>query len=181
MGQQNLPDQPEWLKNHKPPPGDERGNPNWKKGGPSPNPSGRPAEHGVAKVKLASQIIDNATDILDVMIKKAKEGDSSAAQLVLSRIMAPLKASGERVRFSFDPSLPLSGTSLTEPRQGLPEDDFFNDYPHRALTKTGSPAHQMRRTELLGPTWGRTFPFFDASGIQAVTLNGPLYTANNRF
>ncbi|MBK6467317.1 MAG: hypothetical protein IPF96_10990 [Rhodobacter sp.] len=84
------------------------GNPNWKKGGPSPNPSGRPAEHGVAKVKLASQIIDSATDILDVMIKKAKEGDSSAAQLVLSRIMAPLKASGERVRFSFDPSLPLS-------------------------------------------------------------------------
>jgi hypothetical protein len=108
MGQHNLPHQPEWLKNHKPPPGDGRGNPNWKKGGPSPNPSGRPAEHGVAKVKLASQIIDNATDILDVMIKKAKEGDSSAAQLVLSRIMAPLKASGERVRFSFDPTLPLS-------------------------------------------------------------------------
>jgi hypothetical protein len=96
------------LKNHKPPPGDGRGNPNWKKGGPSPNPSGRPAEHGVAKVKLASQIIDSASDILDVMIQKAKEGDSSAAQLVLSRIMAPLKASGERVQFDFDPSLPIS-------------------------------------------------------------------------
>lgn len=108
MGQQNLLHQPEWLKNHKPPPGDGRGNPNWKKGGPSPNPSGRPAEHGIAKVKLASQIIDSATDILDVMIKKAKEGDSSAAQLVLSRIMAPLKASGERVQFDFDPSLPIS-------------------------------------------------------------------------
>jgi hypothetical protein len=108
MGQQNLPHQPEWLKNHKPPPGDGRGNPNWKKGGPSPNPSGRPAEHGVAKVKLASQIIDSASDILDVMIQKAKEGDSSAAQLVLSRIMAPLKASGERVQFDFDPSLPIS-------------------------------------------------------------------------
>ena len=75
----------------------------------------------------------------------------------------------------------ISGTSLTEPRQGLPEDDFFNDYPHRALTKTGSLAHQMRRTELLGPTWGRTFPFFDASRLHAVKLNGPFRTENNGF
>lgn len=41
-------------------------------------------------------------------IAKALEGDSGAATLVLSRVMVPLKADSERVRFHFDPALPIS-------------------------------------------------------------------------
>ena len=108
MSQQNLPDQPEWLKNHKPPPGDGRGNPAWHKGMKSPNPHGRKAEFGVPRSKITSMLMENVGGILEKQIAKALEGDSGAATLVLSRVMAPLKADGERVRFYFDPSLPIS-------------------------------------------------------------------------
>ena len=108
MDQQNLPDEPEWLKNHNPPPGDGRGNPGWHKGMKSPNPSGRKPEFGVARTKITSMLMDNVGGILEKQIAKALEGDSGAATLVLSRVMAPLKADSERVRFHFDPALPIS-------------------------------------------------------------------------
>ncbi|WP_333830520.1 hypothetical protein [Pararhodobacter sp.] len=108
MGHQNLPDQPEWLKNHNPPPGHGRGNPKWHKGMKSPNPHGRKAVLGMARTEMAKLLQDNVGGVMEKQIEKALEGDSAAAQLVLSRVVAPLKASGERVRFSFDPTLPLS-------------------------------------------------------------------------
>jgi hypothetical protein len=108
MEQQNLPDEPEWLKNHKPPPGDGRGNPNWHKGMKSPNPHGRKADFGVPRTKITAMLMDNVGGILEKQIAKALEGDSGAATLVLSRVMAPLKADSERVRFHFDPALPIS-------------------------------------------------------------------------
>jgi hypothetical protein len=108
MSQQNLPDAPEWLKNHNPPPGDGRGNPNWHKGMKSPNPHGRKADFGVPRTKITAMLMDNVGGILEKQIAKALEGDSGAATLVLSRVMAPLKADSERVRFHFDPALPIS-------------------------------------------------------------------------
>ncbi len=57
---------------------------------------------------MAKLLQDNVGGVMEKQIEKALEGDSAAAQLVLSRVVAPLKASGERVRFSFDPTLPLS-------------------------------------------------------------------------
>ncbi|MCU9850660.1 hypothetical protein OEZ60_22085 [Defluviimonas sp. WL0024] len=42
------------------------------------------------------------------MIQKALGGDSAAAQLVLSRVVAPLRADSGRVKFDFDASLPIS-------------------------------------------------------------------------
>ena len=101
-------DQPEWLKNFTPTPGHGRGNPNWKKGGPSPNPNGRTAKFGVSRTAIANQILDNATEVVEVMIAKALEGDSGAASLLLSRVIAPLKAEGGRVQFEFDASLSIS-------------------------------------------------------------------------
>ncbi|NTT85733.1 hypothetical protein HS053_07500 [Tabrizicola sp. SY72] len=53
-------------------------------------------------------LMDNVGGILEKQIAKALEGDSGAATLVLSRVMAPLKADSERVRFHFDPALPIS-------------------------------------------------------------------------
>ena len=108
MDQQNLPEKPEWLKNHNPPPGDGRGNPGWHKGMKSPNPHGRKADFGVPRTKITAMLMDNVGGILEKQIAKALEGDSGAATLVLSRVMAPLKADSERVRFHFDPALPIS-------------------------------------------------------------------------
>lgn len=108
MDQQNLPDKPEWLKNHNPPPGDGRGNPGWHKGMKSPNPHGRKADFGVPRTKITAMLMDNVGGILEKQIAKALEGNSGAATLVLSRVMAPLKADSERVRFHFDPALPIS-------------------------------------------------------------------------
>lgn len=112
MGQQNDQDsgveQPDWLKNYTPAPGPTRGNPNWVKGGPSPNPSGKPAEFGVARTKITKLLLENAGGILERQIEKALEGDSAAAQLILSRVIAPLKSDSGRVKFDFDASLPIS-------------------------------------------------------------------------
>lgn len=100
-------EQPEWLKNHVPKP-PKIGNPNWHKGMKSPNPNGRKAEFGTARTAIAKMLQESAGEILDVMIAKALEGDSAAAQLVLSRVVAPLRADSGRVKFPFDPSLPIS-------------------------------------------------------------------------
>ncbi|SEW19184.1 hypothetical protein SAMN05444851_2012 [Aliiroseovarius sediminilitoris] len=100
-------EQPDWLKNHVPAK-PKMGNPNWHKGMASPNPSGRKAEFGTARTKIAKMLQDSAGEILDVMIAKARDGDSAAAQLVLSRVVAPLRADSGRVKFDFDPSLPIS-------------------------------------------------------------------------
>ena len=112
MGQQNDQEaeveQPEWLKNYTPAPGPTRGNPNWHKGMRSPNPSGKPADFGVARTKITKLLLDNAGGILERQIAKALEGDSAAAQLVLSRVIAPLKSDSGRVKFDFDASLPIS-------------------------------------------------------------------------
>lgn len=112
MGQQNDQEteveQPEWLKNYTPAPGPTRGNPNWHKGMKSPNPSGKPADFGVARTKITKLLLDNAGGILEKQIAKALEGDSAAAQLVLSRVIAPLKSDSGRVKFDFDASLPIS-------------------------------------------------------------------------
>lgn len=101
-------EQPDWLKNYTPAPGPSRGNPNWHKGMRSPNPSGKPADFGVARTKITKLLLENAGGILERQIEKALEGDSAAAQLVLSRVIAPLKSDSGRVRFPFDPSLPIS-------------------------------------------------------------------------
>lgn len=99
-------EQPEWLKNHVPKP-PKIGNPNWHKGMKSPNPDGRRATFGTARTKIAKMLQDSAGEILDVMIRKALEGDSAAAQLVLSRVVAPLRADSGRVKFPFDPEAPI--------------------------------------------------------------------------
>lgn len=108
MSQQNLPDTPDWLKNFTPAPGHGRGNPNWHKGMASPNPHGRTPVLGIARTELAKMMQDNVSGVMEKQIEKALEGDSAAAQLVLSRIIAPLKASGERVQFAFNPEASIT-------------------------------------------------------------------------
>jgi hypothetical protein len=77
------------------------GNPNWVKGMKSPNPAGRPP--GLSpQSKLVQRMLENADGILDAVISKAMEGDSSSASLILARIVPALKSQSQSVQFEFD-------------------------------------------------------------------------------
>ncbi|MEZ0021230.1 DUF5681 domain-containing protein [Sinorhizobium fredii] len=98
--------QPEWMKGFAPKP--EPGNPMWKKGGPSPNPNGRPKGVLDRRTKVTQALMDDAPAVARVVIDAALEGDMQAASLVLSRIAPALRSQSEKVTFDFDPSLPIS-------------------------------------------------------------------------
>ena len=97
---------PDWLKNHVPAP--NPGNPNWKKGGPSPNPAGRPKGVLDKRQKVSEALRDDAPAVARVVIEAALAGDMTACGLVLSRIAPTLRAQLETVQFDFDPSLPIA-------------------------------------------------------------------------
>jgi hypothetical protein len=103
-------EQPEWLAAWQDDPRSrlpqQVGNPNWRRGGPSPNPKGRPPGQS-KQTKLIQRMLDDAGGILDAMIARALEGDTSAAGLVLSRVLPALRSQSEKVAFDFDPSLPI--------------------------------------------------------------------------
>jgi len=83
----------------------------WKPG-TSGNPNGRPKGSGdVARMRLA--ITDRIPEILDAMAKRAAEGDVSAARLLLERVIPPLRAQEQLIRFD----LPLG--SFTDQGKGV--------------------------------------------------------------
>lgn len=104
-------EQPEWLAAWQNDPRSrlpkQVGNPNWKKGGPSPNPKGRPPGSSKQQ-KLMQRMLDDAGDVVDAVLEKAKEGDAASANLVLSRILPALRSQSQTVQFDFDASLPIS-------------------------------------------------------------------------
>jgi hypothetical protein len=98
------------------PPGDgSPGNPSWKPGMASPNPSGRPKGIIDKRLKLQAAFADDAVAIAKVVIDKALAGDMTAANIALARIAAPLRAQAERVQFELSDDVPLS----TQARQIL--------------------------------------------------------------
>lgn len=97
--------QPDWLRSHTLVP--HSGNPAWKKNAPSPNPKGRPP--GMSKAsKLMRQMLEDASEVVDAVLAKAREGDSAHAALVLNRILPALRSQSQCVQFQFDPSLPIA-------------------------------------------------------------------------
>lgn len=75
--------------------------------GVSGNPKGRPL--GPSKQqKLLQRMLDEANDVLEGVLTKAKEGDPASAGLVLSRILPTLRAQSQTVVFDLDPCLPLA-------------------------------------------------------------------------
>lgn len=79
----------------------------WVPGMKSPNSTGRPP--GPSKQqKLLKRMLDEANDMLDAVLAKAKEGDPASAGLVLGRILPVLRAQSQTVTFDFDPSLPVA-------------------------------------------------------------------------
>lgn len=79
----------------------------WVPGMKSPNPAGRPP--GPSKQqKLLRRMLDEANDVLDAVLAKAKEGDPASAGLIFGRILPVLRAQSQTVTFDFDPSLPVA-------------------------------------------------------------------------
>jgi len=84
------------------------GNPAWSKGMRSPNPKGRPRGIVDKRRKITQALLDDANEITNVVIAKAKAGDLQAAALVLSRVTPTLSAQAEKVQFHLDTSAPLA-------------------------------------------------------------------------
>lgn len=95
--------QPDWMKGYVP-----RGNPAWVKGGPSPNPAGRPKGIVDKRQKVQVALMDDAPAIARVVIDAALEGDMQAASLVLARIAPTLRSQAQPVAFEFDATAPIA-------------------------------------------------------------------------
>jgi hypothetical protein len=75
--------------------------------GRSGNPKGR--QPGPSKQqKLLNRMLEEAGEVMDAVLAKAKEGDPASAGLVLSRILPTLRAQSQTVNFDLDPTLPLA-------------------------------------------------------------------------
>ncbi len=106
--------QPDWLKGFQPDTSPPAGNPNWKKGMPSPNKNGRPRGVLDRRTKVTQALMDDAPKVARVVIDAALAGDVQAAGLVLSRVAPALRAQTERVEFDFDAS-----ASVTEQAEAV--------------------------------------------------------------
>ena len=68
----------------------------FKKGLPSPNPSGRPKGNATAQ-KLRELIADDIGDIISVLKKQALAGDVASAKLLLERVVPALRSTSDPV------------------------------------------------------------------------------------
>jgi hypothetical protein len=106
--------QPPWGTDWKPAPppltSEPRGpgNPSWVPGGPSPNPSGRPAGIPDRRLLATQQMLDEMRNIVAVLIGKALEGDSNSAAILMAKCLPSIKAQAEKVNFDFDPTASIS-------------------------------------------------------------------------
>ena len=66
--------QPEWMNGYVAvnPGGRGVGNPSWVKGGPSGNPAGKPKGITDKRAKLKKRMLDDANDVYDGLLEKAK-------------------------------------------------------------------------------------------------------------
>lgn len=70
--------------------------PKFQKGLPSPNPSGRPKGNATAQ-KLRQSIADDIGDVIDVLMKQAKNGDVASAKLLMDRAVPTLRPVSEAI------------------------------------------------------------------------------------
>jgi hypothetical protein len=74
------------------------------KPGQSGNPAGRP-RGSVTHKNLREAITKNLPDIVEAMIQRAKAGDTSAAKLLIDRVLAPMKAGDAHIKLSLKGNL----------------------------------------------------------------------------
>lgn len=79
----------------------------WPKG-VSGNPAGRPKGSVSKRDRIAQALNDDGPQVARVVVDAALGGDMTAAGLVLSRLLPPMRAQAERVQFELSPEVPLS-------------------------------------------------------------------------
>lgn len=80
----------------------------WERGGPSPNPKGRPPGIVDKRTRVSQALMDDAPAVARVVVDAALEGDMQAASLVLSRIAPVLRGQMEKVTFELDATAPVT-------------------------------------------------------------------------
>lgn len=96
---------PSWMQGYVPEPAPPGGR--WPKG-VSGNPAGRPKGSLSKRDKIAQVLNDDGPQVARVVADAALAGDMTAAGLVLSRLLPPMRAQAERVQFELSPDVPLS-------------------------------------------------------------------------
>lgn len=98
---------PAWLKAHQEANASSAGQRGWQPG-QSGNPNGRPTGARNRKNVIADEFAKEGSAIARKVIEAALAGDMQAANLVLSRVAAPLRARAEKVQFELTADAPLT-------------------------------------------------------------------------
>lgn len=111
--------------------------------GKSGNPAGKPKGTRHASTKLRDAIASDMTAIIAALVEKAKDGDTSAAALLFSRTLPPLRPQS-------DPSdVVIAGTTMNERAEAITAAALAGDLsPTGATELMGILAHQARISEI---------------------------------
>lgn len=130
--------EPDWKQNWQPDAdAPTTGNPNWRKGMKSPNPSGRPKGIVDKRQKVTQAMLNDAHEIANVVVAKAKEGDLHAASLILSRVLPTLSAQSEKVQFDLDTSAPLA-TQVEQVLAAMADGELSTENAERIIKAIGA-------------------------------------------
>ena len=83
----------------------------FKKGAASPNPKGRTPGKTAAAL-LRKSIETEANDIIKVLVKQAKDGDTQAAKILLDRTVPSLKPQALPINIPIGGTLPETGENV---------------------------------------------------------------------
>ncbi len=99
------------------------------KPGQSGNPSGKPRGTKHASTRLRDAIASDLHAIVAALVDKAKCGDTSAASLLFSRTLPPLRPQSD------PPDVALSGETLTERAEAVAAATLAGDLSPTAATE----------------------------------------------
>jgi hypothetical protein len=113
------------------------------KPGQSGNPMGKPKGAKHASTKLRDAIASDMHAIVSALIEKAKDGDTSAAALLFSRTLPPLRPQSD------PPDTAIAGTTLDERAEAVTSAALAGQIsPTGATELMGLLAQQARITEV---------------------------------
>ncbi len=76
--------------------------------GQSGNPGGRPPGIPDRRTLIAKSFEDEGAAVAKVVVEAAKKGDMQACQIVLTRLLPPLRPKAEKTPFALDTTKPLA-------------------------------------------------------------------------